>query len=531
VSAAYDVVVIGGGANGLVASTVLARSGLRVLVAERTAEVGGQCRALPFAPGFSAAPLATDSGWLPPGVARAAGLEALRSTELAVPLTLAQPGGEALPLWADSARAAEALRRHSAADAARWPAFTARVRRLAEFLQALYVMPAPDVDVPAGDWLPLLGLARKFRGLGREDMIEFLRFLPSSIAELLDDAFESAPLKAALAAGGVLDHRQGPRSGGTGFVWLHRMVGAAPGAMRGRGQWADGPGAFTRAALGAAQAAGVTIRTGAEVVRIEVRNDAVTGVVLANGDVIEARRVLSTADPARTLLGLVDPVWLDPEFLRAVGAIRHRGCAAFVLYALDALPEMPGVPAEALGGTITLTPTVEALERAADAAKYAEVSQQPHVEVTIPSVHDRTLAPEGKHVLVARAQYAPWRLAGDRTWDDAARRQVAEPVTAAIANAIPCFGTRVLHRETLTPRDLEERFALTEGAPTHGELSLDQILFMRPVAGWGRHAMPVRGLYLGGAGTHPGPGITGGPGWLAARRLIADGRAPQENSR
>ncbi len=522
-SAAIDVAVIGAGTNGLVAATFLGRAGLRVLLLERETAVGGQGRVVEFAPGFRAAPLASDPGWLPPRVARAVGLEGLRRQPLDAPLTLAlgEPGAS-LTLWRETARAVEAIRRHSTADASRWPVFTARVRKLAGFLEALYSVPAPDVELPRGDWLPLLGLARRFRGLGREDMIEFLRFLPTSVWELLDDTFESAALKAAVAAGGVRDHRQGPRSGATGFVLLHYLVGAAEGVVRGRGQWQGGPETFTRAAEAAARAAGVVFRSGAPVTRIEVHDDAVTGVVLEDGEQIAARRVLSTADPARTLLEWMDPMWLDPEFIRAVRAVRFRGCTAYVLYAMDALPEVPGLSSEALGGVVSLTASLEALERAADAAKYGQPSDRPHVEFSVPSVHASGLAPEGKHVLIARAQYAPYRLRGGAAWDEARRDRLADAVTTAIAGVVPCFGTRVLHRVAWTPRDLEDRFALTEGAPTHGEMALDQILFMRPVAGWGRYAMPIQGLYLGGVGTHPGPGILGGSGWLAARRLLSD---------
>ena len=522
-SAAFDVVVIGAGANGLVAATVLGRAGLRVLLLEKEAVAGGQGRVVEFAPGFRAAPLAVDPGWLPPQVARAAGLEGLRRIPVDAPVTLGLDEGESLTLWRDPTRAANEIRRLSETDAGRWPAFAARLRKFAAFLEALYVLPAPDIDLTAGDWWPLIGLARKFRGLGRADMIELLRLLPMSVWEVLDDTFESPALKAAVAPGGLRDHRQGPRSGATGFVLLHYLVGCDEGAVRGRDPWQDGPGAFTRAAEAAARSAGVMLRTSAEVTRIEVRDDAVAGVVLAGGEEIAARRVLSTADPARTLLGWVDPVWLDPEFIHAVRNIRFRGCTAFVLYALDGLPDVPGLSApEALGGIVTLTASLEALERAADAAKYGMPSERPHVEFSTPSVHAPGLAPEGKHVLVARVQYAPYRLSDDVAGDGGWRDRLADDATAAIGGVIPSFGTRVLHRVAWTPQDLEQSFGLTEGAPTHGEMSLDQILFMRPVAGWSRHATPIRGLYLGGAGTHPGPGILGGSGWLASLRLLGD---------
>jgi phytoene dehydrogenase-like protein len=374
--------------------------------------------------------------------------------------------------------------------------------------------------------MALLGLGRKARALGREDMIELLRILPMSIEELVDDSFDTPQLKAAIVAGGVRNLRQGPRSGGTSFNLLHSLIGAGPGAVRNAGWWRSGADAFARAADAAARKHGVTVRTAALVTRVSVQDDAVTGVVLSSGEEISAKHVLSTADPAHTFLGLVDPVWLDPEFLHGVKNIKLRGCTAFVLYALDKLPEVTGLAPEALRGIVSLTSSVRALEKAADAAKYGQVSEQPHVEVTVPTLRwpDAQLAPAGKHVLVATAQYAPYHLRG-ATWDASLREAFADRVTDAIEAAAPCFRSRVLQRVTLTPREIEGQYGLTEGAVTHGEIMLDQILFMRPVAGWGRYATPIDGLYIGGAGTHPGPGVLGGAGWLAAQRVLRDLKA------
>ena len=524
--ASYDVIVIGAGANGLVAATRLGQAGLRVLLLEGADSLGGQGRVVEFAPGFRAAPLGTDPGWLPAPIARALGIPAPEHAATDAPLSVVVEPGSVLTLSCDAGRAADAIRPHSASDAAKWPAFTARLRALAGFLETLYQTPSPDVDASSLDeLLAMMSLGQKYRALGHTNMIEFLRTLPLSVWELLDDWFESAPLKAAVATGGIQSHQQGPRSGGTGFVLLHYLVGAPSGSARGRLPWRGGPGGFTEAAERAARARGVTIRTGAPVTRIQVKDDAVAGVVLAGGEEIAVRAVLSTADPARTLLDWVDPVWLDPEFLHEVGNIRHRGCTAVVAYALDALPEIRGIASkDALAGIVSLTPSVVALEKAADAAKYGTVSDRPHVEFTVPTLLWPELAAGGKHVLVARAQYAPYRLRDGAKWDVAKRDALADAVTAAIEAASPGFRGRVLHRAAWSPLDLEEQFGLREGAATQGELGLDQILFMRPVAGWGRHGTPIAGLYLGGAGTHPGPGILGGPGWLAARRLLGDRR-------
>ena len=522
---AFDCLVIGAGSNGLTAATALARSGLRVGLLEKEEALGGQRRSVEFAPGFRAAPLALDPGWAPPEVARLLGLGGLARASHEAPVSILGESGESLTLWRDPARADEALRRLSAVDAVAWPVFVQRLHRLAAFLGMLYQQPAPDVDAPAGELLSLFGLARRFRDLGGADMIEFLRTLPMSVWELLDDTFKSELLKAAVAPSGVLDHAQGPRSGGTGFVLLHHLVGAPGGSVRGRAPWRDGPETFTGAAEQAARRAGVTIRTGAEVTHVEVRDDAVTAVVLANGDTIPARRVLSTASPARTLLEWIDPVWLDPEFLRAAKNIRYRGCTSFVLYALDGLPDTNGLPAQALAGTVTLSGSVQAIERAADATKYGTPPPRPHVEICVPTLNNPGAAPEGRHVLVARAQYAPHRLRDGGTWDDAGRVALGEAIDAAVTGALPGFDSRVLQRSVWSPRDLEQCFGLAGGAPSHGELGLDQILFMRPVAGFGRYASPITGLYLGGAGCHPGPGVLGGAGWLAARRILGDRRS------
>ncbi len=522
----YDAIVIGAGANGLTAATALGKAGLRVLLLERGKTAGGQGGVVEFAPGFKAAPLGSDPGWVPPAVARTLRLDTLDRVAADTPVSVAVEPGKFLTLSRDVSRAADAIRAYSGSDAVKWPAFTARLKKLAGFLGVLYQTPAPDIDARSlADLLPLLGVGGKFRALGRVDMIEFLRTLPMSVWELLDDWFESAPLKAAVAAGGIQDFQQGPRSGGTGFVLLHYLVGASAGSVRGRAPWVAGPDAFTEAGEEAAQRAGVTVRTAAPVARVRVKDDAVVGVALENGDEIDSGYVLSTADPARTLLDWVDPVWLDPDFIDAVRNIRYRGCTAVALYALDALPRVPGLATpEALAGIVSLTPRLELLERAADAAKYGTVSERPHVEVTVPTLLWHELAPSGKHVLAARVQYAPYRLANGAGWDTARRDALAASVTAAIEGVAPGFSSTILHQAVWSPLDLEKQFGLREGAASHGELGLDQILFMRPVAGWGCHATPIAGLYLGGAGTHPGPGILGGPGLLAARRLLGHRR-------
>jgi phytoene dehydrogenase-like protein len=512
-----DAIVIGAGPNGLTAAGTLARAGRRVLVLEAGDAVGGQARAIEFAPGFRA-PLESDTGWLPPAVATGLGV-GLASSAPSVAVSVAHDGSiRSIP--ADAAAAAAAIREHSSRDAGHWPDFTRRLRKLAGFLEALYQTPPPDAGASSfSELAALLGLGRKFRALGREDMMELLRVLPMSVHDFLEDEIETPWLRAAVAAGGIRDIRQGPRSGGTSFVLLHHLLGAPLGSVRARSWWHDDPDAFVDAAESAARTAGAVIRTGARVARIVVGDDAVTGVVLASGEEVSARAVVSTTDPASTLLGLVDPVWLDPELMRAVQHIKFRACTAVVQYAVERLPADDTVPEAALASVVSLSPDIDFMERAYDSAKYGGMSPEPHVELTAPTLRWPSLAPRGKHVITARVQYVPRGPGGDQR--QGAVPDLGDRVTAIVARALPGFADSVLHRTVFTAADFRARFGLTDGALTHGELTLDQILFMRPTAGLGRYRTPIAGLYLGGAGSHPGPGVVGGAGWLAARAVLS----------
>jgi phytoene dehydrogenase-like protein len=517
----YDAIVIGAGCNGLVVAAILAKAGRKVLIVEEREAIGGIARTLKFAPGFHVAPLGTDPGWMPPGVARLVGSGALEHA--AAPLTLAVQPDEFLTLWSDQSRAAEAIARYSKRDASAWLSFSSQLRALASFLERAYERPPPTVAArSAQEFLALADLAIAFRRLGRRNMTALLRVLPMSVQDLLDDWFESEPLKAAIAPTGVQNLRQGPRSAGTALVLLHHLVGAPSGSMRRAGRWSNGD--IVAGLEQTARRNGVAIRTNAKVQRVLVADDTARGVVLEDGEEIASQTVVSTADPSRTLLGMVDPVWLDPEFLLAIRNIKYRGCTAIVAYALDRLIELPGIadPAELLRGVVTLTPERESLERAYDAAKYGRVSERPHVEFTVPTLATPQHAPKTKHVLLARVQYAPYRLQENTRWDAVRREDLSNSVSAAISTVIPRFNDRVSHRAVFAPPDLEREFGLTEGAIHQGELMLDQFLFMRPVPGWAHYRTPIEGLYLCGSGTHPGGGVIGGAGYIGAHQVLRD---------
>lgn len=517
---AGNAVVIGAGVNGLAAAVMLAQSGRRVHVLERGSTTAGQAAAHEFAPGFRTAPLGLDAGWLSPAVVRALGVEAPALVHPACPITVWDGDGQWLELHRNPEVAAQAIRRYSHRDAGKWAGFCQRLQKLAGFLGAMYQLSPPDVEeTRVGELLPLLRLAGQLRRLGKTDMVELLRTVPMAVQELLDDWFESDALKAAVGAVGVSGIRQGPRSGGTAFVLLHHLVGTAPGeGAMGRGgsaYWAAGPDSLAEVLLQRGRGLGVEVRPGVRVAEIMVSNDRVTGVRLENGEPIPAGLVLSSADPVQTIRDLVDPVWLDPELLLAVRNIKLRGSTTVISYAMGGLPE----PLRSRTGALSLAPTLEALERGADAAKYGAASDSPCVMLRVPSLRWAGFAPPGRHVVVAEAQWTPRRLRSGE-WDSNRRTELGERVAQAIEQAVPGFGEQIIGQEVLTPADLEARYGITDGAPSHGEMTLDQILFMRPVPALARYATPIMGLYLCGSGSHPGPGIPGAPGWLAARAAV-----------
>jgi phytoene dehydrogenase-like protein len=520
-----ELIVIGGGVNGLVTAAYLAKAGLKVLVLESRDTPGGLTTTEETVPGFRFDAVGLDAGWVLPDIVRDLRLGS-HGVELVVPETSVfspLPDGRALTIRTDPVRTAEGLARFAPEDARRWPAFATQLARFARVLESAYAVTPPHVpDATGGDLMTLLRLGRRLRGLGRRGMFEFLRVAPMPVAEWLDEWFLTDALKGAVAAGGITRLLQGPRSAGTAFVLLHHHVGRPVGAVRAVHLVNGGLGNLTRALVAAAAGFGAEIRTNAPVREIVVRQGRVIGVALETGEHLAAPRVVSSADPRRTLCGLVDAGHLDPEFLRAVRNIKFRGAAATVHLALGELPRFAAKAEDgALHGAICIAPTLDYLERAYDDAKYGGMSRQPYLEARIPTLRDPSLAPVGKHILSVQVQYTPYHL-NHGGWDAIARERLADLVTDTLASYAPNVQQAVLHRHVVTPRDLEDRYGLTEGHAYHGELTLDQILFMRPVAGWARYRTPIEGLYLCGAGTHPGGGLAGAPGRNAARELLKE---------
>ena len=524
----HDIVVIGGGVNGLVAATLIARAGLKVVVVERSDRVGGCARTDEIAPGFTCPTLA-HSAAIDPALVRSLDLEqhGLRIVRPAADVCAPTRDGRALVLWNDAARAAASIRAFSAKDAEQYPQFLQSFARISEVLRAVCATPPPSIDEPtASDLIALLKTGRKFRALGRADAYRFLRWMPMAAADLASEWFESEPLRATIAAGGILGSFLGPWSAGSAAVLL--MLGAGEGRPISSGSFViGGPGMLAEALAKAARQAGVEIRTNAAVARIEAEGEAVSGVTLESGETIAARAVVSNADPKRTLLGLLDPIHLAPEIVRRIQNVRAHGTLAKINYAVSSLPRIAGVDAlhgaersAALSGRIRLARDIDGIERAFDAAKYGGFADEPWIELTIPSIADPALAPPGQHVVSAYVQYAPYRLRGT-TWD-AERNRLALAATRTIEQYAPGFESSIVARTVVTPLDLERTYGLTGGHIFHGELSLDQWFVTRPLLGWAQYRTPIDRLYLCGSGTHPGTGLDGRSGANAAREIISD---------
>ncbi|HXV44089.1 MAG TPA: NAD(P)/FAD-dependent oxidoreductase, partial [Anaerolineae bacterium] len=450
-----------------------------------------------------------------------------------------QPDGPALTLWRDPRETQAEIARFSSTDAEKFPAFVRRVTALTGILDHIMTLTPPSLEqAKAGDLIPWAKVGLKLKGLGQREMMEFLRVLPMTVKEFLDEWFESEALKGLLGAAGITGAMQGPQSSGTAFVMLYHYLGAADGGFKATRLVRGGTGQLAAALASAARQYGAEIRTEAEVSRILIEENANTGdikasgVALAGGEELLARVIISNADPRRTLFGLVGAPNLEPHFVRRIRNMRYRGCTAKVNLTLSDLPQFtsltpPYTPPDIgggwegyLGGHIIISPNLEYLERAYDDAKYGHFSDQPYLDVVIPSVLDPSLAPPGQHVMSITMQYAPYKLR-DGNWREQSQ-PLATKTIDTLAQYAPNLRNLVRHCQVITPLDWEQEYGLTEGNIFQGEMGLDQLLFMRPVPGYGQYRTPIERLYLCGAGTHPGGGVTGAPGYNAVREVLSD---------
>ncbi len=520
-----DVVVVGGGPNGLTAAALLAKGGLKTVLVERRATLGGAAVTEEFHAGFRASTVAQTAGPYRNALVAELGLagNGLSFVEPEPRLFAPLPDGRALRLFGEPAKTAASIATFSAKDAARWPEFHACLRRVAEVLGRTLTLTPPDMDDPrARDVLPLLGLGWDLRGLGRKDGQNLLRWGPMAVADFAQEWFETPLLQAVIAARGIHGAFAGPWSAGTTANLLLQAAATGGNAAGSSIFVKGGLGALTETLAVAARRFGVEVRPSSPAARIVLKEGRVAGLALESGEEIETRAVASSADLHRTCLGLLDPAALDPDDLRRVRNYRLTGMAAKVNLALAALPTFTsaGDDLAALQGRIHVGPEIDALERAFDEAKYGGISRRPYLDATIPSLTDPDLAPAGKQVMSVYVQYTPRKLkTGD--WKSRAG-EVLEAVLSTLEEYAPGLRKLVEGSQVLTPRDLEETYGITGGHPSHGEPSLDQLFVSRPLLGWARYRTPVPGLYLCGAGTHPGGGVTGLPGANAAREILRD---------
>jgi phytoene dehydrogenase-like protein len=519
-----NVVIVGGGHNGLVAAFYLARAGFKPLVLERRSQVGGAAITEEFHPGFRCSTLAHSAGPLRADVVRDMQLErhGLKFVTPDVSTVSLTPDGRALVLYADVKKAAQEIAQWSEKDAAAYGDFATALGKISKVIGEALALAPPNIDNPSsGDLWGMLKTGRSIRNLGKKDLYRVLRWGPMAAADLVAEFFETEPLRATIAARGIFGTFLGPWSAGSALVLLLRS--AADPSPAGSVQFpVGGAGAITAAMAAAAREAGAEIRTDAEISEIRVKDGVATGVVLASGEEIAAKAIVSNADPKRTLMQLVDPIHLPPDFVQKMKNYRAMGTVAKVNLALSALPEFTALKAKGNGelprGRIQISPEIDYLERAFDESKYGNFSRNPYLEITFPSLADPALAPAGQHVMSIYMQFAPYKLKGT-DWETQ-RKALGETVVKTISQYAPNLPQTILRHQIITPKDLEETYGLTGGQIFHGELALDQFFTMRPLLDWARYKTPIEGLFLCGNGTHPGTGLTGGSGANAAREIV-----------
>ena len=520
----YDVIIIGGGHNGLVNAAYLARAGRKVLVLERRHVLGGAAVTEEIYPGFKYSVCSYVVSLLRPEIIRELdlprhGLEILPLDGTFTPM----PSGDYLWRVNDHARTRREIARHSRLDAEAYDEYGKSMVEMGRFVKPILTLEPPDPSSldPRG-LIDLWTLARRFQALSDIDKYNQIQLMTMSASDFLDQWFETDVLKATMAASGIIGTFLGVRSPGTAYVLLHHYMGEIDGAFRSWGLSRGGTGAISLAIAEAAREAGAEIRTETAVSRIIVKDGAAVGVVLANGDYLTAGTISSSVDPRVTFIKMIGAEHLPDDFAEEIQRYKFRGSSGKVNLALDALPDFNAIRGDGphLRGAISISPSVDYMERAYDAAKYGQFSKRPYIDIVIPSLTDPSVAPPGKHVMSCFVQYAPYHLK-EGIWDEQ-REAFGDAVIETISEYAPNLRSIMLHRQVLTPLDIEREFGLTEGNIFQGELTLEQLFFLRPAPGWAQYRTPIRHLYMCGSATHPGGGIMGAPGRNAARRILKD---------
>ena len=520
----YDAIIIGGGHNGLVAAAYLARAGRKVVVLERRPITGGAAVTEEIFPGYKFSEFSYVVSLLRPEIIRELELPRHGLRILPLPSTFTpMENGDYLGLWDDHDLTRQEIYRHSPRDAEAYDEYARRMARTAKAIKPLLSLVPPDPSsLNLRDLLGLFKLGQYARGLKEKELYQIAKLMTQSSADLLDEWFETEALKGTKAASGIIGTFLGPRSPGTAYVLLHHYMGEIDGAFRAWGFAKGGSGGVSGAIASSAIALGAEIRVNASVSQVIVKSGRAAGVALENGDELYSKVVLSAADPKRTFLGFVEPKYFPSDFVTSIQNFRVRGSSGKVNIALSELPQFSALPDEPAlhRGAVSISPSIDYIERAYDDAKYGKVSKQPYIDIIFPSKIDPDMAPPGGHVMSCFVQYAPYDIEGG--WDDAKRNELGEAVISTIEQYAPNLRRAIVGMQVITPKDIETIAGITGGNIFHGELLLHQIFFLRPAPQWADFRTPLRGYYFGASGAHPGGGVMGAAGMLAAKEILKD---------